>query len=328
MKNKNKLLFIILTLLCSCNSDKQDSEISRLKDELLKKNNIYIELDKSMKQIDKSMSDIEFEKADIDSMLKMSNALKSKDKLLIKINLMVKYAEETKNKIKELEKKLENSQENQGLYLLVSQLKKELISKDALILNLKEKVTDLENNLVEIQKNLREEQIIRKRVESENVKFTKDKDSVVTSKDVLAKDYESYKNNPIIKDVDVFADIRADPTGSLSRKMVKKISIKFTIPKNRHLTTQKKYTLYIDFLDSDNDIYQRNSNSKDSIARNKHTTKYGFIYQGYEKTYTITFDRKDKLSIGKHTVRFLLDGVVLKDEKLELGKNANISFDK
>lgn len=139
----------------SSNCGDQELEIIRLKKELSKKNNLYLDLDKTMLAADKSLSSIKTEQKEIDSLLKAPNALSNKNLILEKIKAMQKYAQESREKITQLETKLSQSnsqvQESQGLRMLIAQLKNELDAKDKTIAVLNEKVQDLENNLVAVQ---------------------------------------------------------------------------------------------------------------------------------------------------------------------------------
>lgn len=312
----------------ACKCEKQDEEIARLKQELNKKNDLYLGLDEAMHNADESLSNIRTEKAAIDSILRLPGALHNKTLLLNKVQAMQQYVKDSRKNIGVLETQLriakKRGQNVDALKLMIKQLKGELDEKDAMIAVLQGRVQNLEKNLVAIQNDLAKEKEARELAEA----GTK---TAVDEVKKTEKAFDKYKNNPAIEQVDIYADRAPDRVGSISKRSVKTLSVKFNVPVNKYMEKGKRYFVYIDLIKPNNRVFRPRREHKDPRGR-KHTAKAEFIYIAQDnQVETITFDARRKtfgnnLKVGIHKVKFFLDGKELNGSAINQGKNATISF--
>jgi len=313
--------------------DKLKQEITRLKKELNKKNNLYSDLDETLREADKNLSSIRTQKAEIDSILGLPGALNNKKLLLEKVDAMKEYAAESRKNIEKLEDQLANAkgQNVVGLKRIIKQLRKDLDEKEVTITNLKGQVQNLERNLAVMQTNLKKEKKAKEEAELGRTIAEKDKEQILSEKEEKEQAFEKYKNNPIIRNVDLFADRNPDRTRAISRKSVNQLTVKFNVPINRYLEKGKRYAMYID-------LYQAGSYKKGIYKlkrwewvrdkyNQKHTTKVEFKYEALDnQTLEVTINKRKPFQKGIHSVRFYLNGEKLQGKKIIQGRNATISF--
>lgn len=341
MKFPLLLLVCLALLMAQCGSknedpdaDKLKQEITRLKKALSKKNNLYLDLDGTMREADKNLSSIRTQKAEIDSILQLPGALNNKKLLLEKVEAMKAYAAESRKSIEKLEKQLAKAkgQNVVGLKRIIRQLRADLDEKEVTIADLKGQVQNLARNLAVMQTNLKKERQAKEKAQQGLSIAQKDRAKILSEKEKKERAFEKYKNNPIVRNVDVFADRNPDRTRSISRRSVKQLTVKFNVPINRYLEKGKRYSLYIDLILPNGKIFRPARLRSANGNTYRHTAKADFTYNEMEnQPVEISFDVSRKglrrnIQRGIHRVQFFLDGAPLNGRKIIKGKNATISF--
>jgi len=260
--------------------------------------------------------------------------LSNKKLLLEKVEAMKAYAAESRKNIDKLENQLAKAkgQNVVGLKRIIKQLREDLDEKEVTIANLKGQVQNLARNLAVIQTNLKKEKDAKEKAQQGLTIAKKDKEQILNEKRRKEKEFEKYKNNPIVRNVDVFADRNPDRTRAISRKSVKQLTVKFNVPINKYLEKGKRYSLYVDLILPNGKIFRAARLRSANGNTYRHTAKTDFVYNENEnQSVEISFDVSRKgfrrnIQRGIHTVRFYLDGTRLNGRKIVKGKRASISF--